>query len=258
MRRMSFAQFVLNESKNSYVESIKTLVDKIKEDRKENSDKEDLEEFGEKVLKSLKKIINIAVKEDVYLESKELIKDIEDILKDAKISDKLVSAYFDAGLNPTKRESFEAKVRADVAETKSAGKSEKESGDKDEDETDEDIKKKAKENAKDDSKLEKEVEKEAEEDSKKKVVKKILLGIVDKKDDGEITKGIVLDTDLPAKKIEGLEYREDVLAAGFNAKNLKTPAEISRYAKKLGGTSIYWFDFDNTEYGDDVWKVVSF
>lgn len=256
MRRMSFAEFVLKESKNVYLESIQKLVDKIKEDRKENSEKEDLEEFGEKVLKAVKKLINIAVKEDVYIESRELIKDIEEILKDAKISDKLVSVYFEAGLNPNKRESFEAKVRADVAETKSAGKSEKNSDDKDEDETDEDIKKKAKENAKEDSKLEKEVEKEAEEDSKKKVIKKILLGIVDKKEDGEVVKGMILDTDLPAKKIEELDKREDVVAAGFNAKNLKTPAEISRYAKKLGGTSIYWFDFDNTEYGDDIWKIV--
>lgn len=256
MRRMSFAEFILKESKNVYLESIQKLVDKIKEDRKEDSEKEDLEEFGQKVLKAVKKLINIAVKEDVYLESKDLVKDIEEILKDAKISDKLVSAYFEAGLNPTKRESFEAKVRADVAETKSAGKSEKNSDDKDEDETDEDIKKKAKENAKDDSKLEKEVEKEAEEDSKKKVIKKILLGIVDKKEDGEVVKGMILDTELPAKKIESLDKREDVVASGFNAKNLKTPAEISRYAKKLGGTSIYWFDFDNTEYGDDIWKVV--
>lgn len=256
MRRMSFAEFVLNESKNVYIESIQKLVDKIKEDKKESNEKEYLEEFGEKVLKAVKKLINIAVKEDVYIESRELIKDIEEILKDAKISDKLVSVYFEAGLNPNKRESFEAKVRADVAETKSAGKSEKNSDDKDEDETDEDIKKKAKENAKEDSKLEKEVEKEAEEDSKKKVIKKILLGIVDKKEDGEVVKGMILDTDLPAKKIEELDKREDVVAAGFNAKNLKTPAEISRYAKKLGGTSIYWFDFDNTEYGDDIWKIV--
>lgn len=256
MRRMTFAEFILNESKNSYIESIKTLVDKIKEDRKEDKENEYSEEFGEKVYKAVKKLINIAVKEDVYIDSKELIKDIEEILSAAKISDKLVSAYFEAGLNPAKRESFESKVRADVADTKSVGKSEKTSDVKDEDETDEDIKKKAKENAKEDSKLEKEVEKEAEEDSKKKVVKKILLGIVEKREDGEVTKGMILDTDLPAKKIEELDKREDVVAAGFNAKNLKSIAEISRYAKKLGGTSIYWFDFDNTEYGDDVWKVV--
>lgn len=123
-------------------------------------------------------------------------------------------------------------------------------------ETDEDIKKKAKEaKIKDEEDLEKEVQKEAEKDAKK--TKKVLLGIVDERDhDGEVSKGIILDTDLPEKKIENLETREDVVASGINAKKLKTIAEISKQIKKLNGTIVYWFDFESDHEGDVPWKKV--
>ena len=123
-------------------------------------------------------------------------------------------------------------------------------------ETDEDIKKKSKEaKIKDEEDLEKEVQKEAEKDAKK--TKKVLLGIVDERDhDGEVSKGIILDTDLPEKKIENLETREDVVASGINAKKLKTIAEISKQIKKLNGTIVYWFDFESDHEGDVPWKKV--
>lgn len=133
---------------------------------------------------------------------------------------------------------------------------EKKEEEDDKPETDDDIKKKAKEaKIKDEEDLEKEVRKEAEKDAKK--TKKVLLGIVDERDhDGEVSKGIILDTELPEKKIEDLETREDVVASGINAKKLKTIAEIAKHIKKLNGTIVYWFDFESDHEGDVPWKKV--
>ncbi len=133
----------------------------------------------------------------------------------------------------------------------------KEEPEEDKEITDKDIEKEAKSKTKGDEELEKEVEKEAEEESKKKKIKKVLIGVVDERNhDGEVSKGVVLETDLPEKKIEDLETREDVIASGNNAKKLKTIAEIAKYIKKLEGTIIYWFDFESDHEGDVAWKKV--
>ena len=123
--------------------------------------------------------------------------------------------------------------------------------------TDEKIEKEAKSKDKGDEELEKEVEKEAKEESEKeaKKVKKILIGVVTKEKDGEVLQATVYETDAKEKKIEGVEYFDDLFGITFNPIKLKTPAEIAKHLKKINGTVIYWFDFDKKDADKEYLKI---
>lgn len=133
-----------------------------------------------------------------------------------------------------------------------------ENDDKEEDKeiTDDEIEKEAKSKDKGDEELEKEVEKELEKESKEgKRVKKILIGVVTKEKDDEILQATVYETDAKEKKIEGVEYFDDLFGITFNPIKLKTPAEIAKHLKKIKGTVIYWFDFDKKDEDKEYLKI---
>jgi hypothetical protein len=85
-----------------------------------------------------------------------------------------------------------------------------------------------------------------------------LLGIVKKEDDGEVLDAIVGDTELSVRDIEGLEYREDVMAAMFNARDLKTPAAITKRVKDLKGDVVYFYDEKKKDNDEEFWKIVKY
>ena len=239
--KLSFKEFVLLESSNTVFEPLKKL---LKDFSEETEKEEYLEEYSEKVKKFLERVINKVVKDGNYIEDKELIEEIKEFLKTAKISEKIFNSFLEASSDPTKREKFEEKIRSEVAEIKSVGKN-KESKEDDSEETDKDIEKKAKSNAKDDDEFEKSVLKDIEKEKVDNKSRKVMLGIVDKEEDGEIFEAIIMNTDLKkAKEIEGLRLREDVVASGYEAKKLKKPSEVNSYLKKLKDVIIYWFYFD--------------
>ena len=154
-----------------------------------------------------------------------------------------------------KRDENKEKVELIESYIKPIFENDEKEDDEDKDVTDSDIEKEAKEKAKDDDELEKEVEKEAEKDAKEKKVKKILIGVVSQEKDGEVYKATVYETDAKEKKIEGVEYFDDLFGITFNPVKLKTPAEIAKHIKKIKGTVVYWFDFDKKDEDKEYLKI---
>jgi hypothetical protein len=260
MGTLSFRQFLLKEAKNAFLEGFQKLVQGIQKDVSE-ADSEDLEdtrkEGAEKVLKALERLVNSVVKEGSYLESKELVDTAKDILKAGKVSDKDFEKFFEASLDSSKREKFEDKLRSDVADKKTSGKAQKEFEKDEKEETDKDIEKSAKAKGNGDDDLEKEVEKDAKKDLETVGKKtKILVGIVKKSDeDGEVIDAIIGETDMKAKELDGIEY-EDALSGIHDAKKLNGPKAIANYIKKVGGTVVYFFDFDKKDKDEEYLKIV--
>lgn len=262
MGKLTFKEFLILESKNQFVVTLESVLKKLVKEYASIDDADEMKEFKteatEQLKKSLTNVINTVVKDGTYIEDKELVENLKSFMKLLDFSDKLITMYFEASLDANKRDKFESKLQSLVADDD--GKKEtKEKKEKDEDETDEKIAQVAKDNArtgKGDAKLEKEVEDEIENEKKEpKKLNKILLGIIKKERDGDILSAIVGNTDLAKKDIEGLEYEKDVLDAIVDARNLKTPAEITNYVKKLKGTVVYFYDPVKKEKDLEFWKV---
>ena len=244
MSKLSFEKFLLKESANVNVKELTSILNtaqKSIEKTEDKDDKEDLvKEFAEKILKVLEDLIENFAKEPSYL-TKEQVEEVRKILDESGIKHKEVESYLTASLESDKRKAFEDEHGEDS-------------------EDDDKIAKKAKENAKDDEELEKETEKDLKELEKKvgRKPKKILLGIIKKEDDGEVLEAIVGDTELSVRDIEGLEYREDVMAAMFNARDLKTPAAITKRVKELKGDVVYFYDEKKKDNDEEFWKIVPY
>ena len=244
MSKISFQKFLLKESANVYVKELTTLLNTAEKAIQKTEDKEDREdlvkEFAEKLLKVLEELIENFAKDSAYL-TKEQVEEVRKILDESGIKHKEVESYLIASLEIDKRKAFEEEHGEDS-------------------EDDDKIAKKAKENAKDDEELEKETEKDLKELEKKvgRKPKKILLGIIKKEHDGEVLEAIVGDTELSVRDIEGLEYREDVMAAMFNARDLKTPAAITKRVKELKGDVVYFYDEKKKDNDEEFWKIVSY
>lgn len=243
MSKISFQKFLLKESANVYVKDLSKILkdSEVISKTEDKDDKEDLvKEFAEKLLKVLEELIENFAKDSAYL-SKEQVEEIRKILDASGIKHKEVESYLTASLEVDKRKAFEEEHGEDS-------------------EDDEKIAKKAKENAKDDEELEKETEKDLKELEKKvgRKPKKVLLGIIKKEDGEEVLEAIVGDTELSVRDIEGLEYREDVMAAMFNARDLKTPAAITKRVKELKGDVVYFYDEKKKDNDEEFWKIVSY
>jgi len=244
MTKLTFEKFLLKESANVYQKELTKILDSSTKELSKTEDKDDKEdlvkEFAEKILKVLEDLIENFAKEPSYL-TKEQVEEVRKILDESGIKHKEVESYLTASLESDKRKAFEEEHGEDS-------------------EDDDKIAKKAKENAKDDENLEKETEKDLKELEKKvgRKPKKVLLGIVKKEDDGEVLDAIVGDTELSVRDIEGLEYREDVMAAMFNARDLKTPAAITKRVKDLKGDVVYFYDEKKKDNDEEFWKIVKY
>lgn len=255
--KLTFKEFVLKESKNTYLDSYVKVLESIKKDI-ESSDSDEVEEAkkegAEKLLKALERLINVVVKDGTYIEDKAVVDASKEILKG--ISNKVIEKFFDASLNVGKREKFEQFLQGSVFDVDKVGKKEIEA-EKEEKITDKDIEKEAKEKAKDSSDLEKDVEKDLEQEKKSsKGAQKVLIGIVKSEDDGEVMSATIGETELPIKKIEGLDDFDDVLASMYNARELKNPAQITKRIKDLKGTVVYYFDFDKKNKDKEYLNIV--
>lgn len=244
---ISFKQFILLESKKEFVDSFIKTIEKIKEKfnstKSEDPDKIDgvKKKSIEEIEESIEKLFSDFSKNMVYIEEEKIVEEIKEFFKELKLKNKLFDLYLEAGLEQNKRAKFEDEI-SDLNSKE---------------ETDKDVEEKAKKNAKDDDEFEKEVEKEIESEKKQpKKAKKILLGIIEKEFDGEVSEAYIGETDLKEKQIEGLEYREDVSNAINNMRLLKTPAAIAKRIKELGGTIVYFYDEKKRNNDEEFWKVV--
>lgn len=257
--KLTFKEFVLKESKNTYLEAFYKLLETLKNDISSSEDdelEETKKESAEKLLKGLERLINVVIKEGVYIDDKAAVESIKGILKDSKIANKVVDKFLEASLNPDKREKFESFLQGSVFDIDKVGKKEKEE-EKEEKITDKDIEKEAKEKAKTYSDIDKEIENEVEQEKKEtKNPQKVLIGIVKSEDDGEVISATIGETELPIKKIEGLDDFDDVLASMYNARELKNPAQITKRIKDLKGTVVYYFDFDKKNNDKEYLKIV--
>lgn len=247
---MSFKKFVLMESKKEVVSGFIKIVDGAKERLIKIDDPEKLDDLKKKIKDEIETEIEKFISkfdsknvlwDESFIDDEKIIDDISEFLKSLKIKSKIFDLYLESGLDNKKKEKFIEEL--DFVSDK--------------DETDKDVEDNAKKNAKDDDEFEKEVEKEIEAEKKQpKKNKKILLGIIEKEHDGEVTEAYIGETDLKEKEIEGLEYRDDVSSSIQNMRLLKTPSAISKRIKELGGTVVYYYDEKKKENEEEFWKIV--
>lgn len=302
MKRITLKEYVanfeatLNESEKESIR-IQDLESAIKTGKTKIADASDddvedvIEEIADKLIRILKGIIKVAVKNKIYLDEKYIRackyffgkvekkgQDKEDFLADVKE----IEDYFKACTDSEYREDWELKRQNEASEKTSAGrkvKDDPDAGKEDKPEDHMESKPSADKEDAPDSDIEKEIKKELEKESKgskdkgpsgKNIKsKKKLVGIAyNITEEEDILDGVLGVVELTETQIFAMEYVDDVEKAieskkkikkGNLAKAIKDIAldSLTAHGAIMDISKIYIFDVKAKEKDEDPWLILN-